>query len=499
MVADLPRFAVVGAVNHGKSSIVAALAEDDRVRVSPMPGETVVNQRFELRDLLVLIDTPGFQNARKTLAEIAQAGPADDALQPYRTFIAGHRDAPAFEAECRLLQPIVDGAGIVYVVDGSLPVRDINLCEMEVLRRTGAPRLAVINRSGPADHVEAWRGRLDQHFNLVRTFDAHRATFADRLGLLGALASIAPRWKPSLDEAIGMLEADQAQRIEDAAALIAASLAACLGHAERTTIDKAADATERARAAEALKRRYRDAIATRERDLQRRMIELHAHHHLAPDDLPADLFASDLFGEETWQLFGLDTRQLIGLSTVAGGLAGAGVDAATLGHTLGLGTAIGAIAGAGGAYALGRRRPELAVRWPTATLPGLVRAALPRDAWRVGGGDLVVGPYAAENFPWILLDRALCLFATVDTRSHARRDRGPANAAALLPRLKALGLTVVDWSSADRGTCNAAFRTLRERRAASGEAIVTIRDVVRPALQRIVAAEPDIVDGLAPA
>ena len=30
MIAGVPSFAVVGAVNHGKSSVVSTLAEDDR-------------------------------------------------------------------------------------------------------------------------------------------------------------------------------------------------------------------------------------------------------------------------------------------------------------------------------------------------------------------------------------------------------------------------------------------------------------------------------------
>ena len=34
---DPPRFAVVGRVNKGKSSIVATLAEDDTVRIDPRP------------------------------------------------------------------------------------------------------------------------------------------------------------------------------------------------------------------------------------------------------------------------------------------------------------------------------------------------------------------------------------------------------------------------------------------------------------------------------
>lgn len=88
---EVPTFAVIGAVNHGKSSVVSTLSEDDSIRVSSMPGETVDAKRFRLRDLLVFYDTPGFQNARKTLAEVTKEPPAEDPLQCFRNFVDRHR------------------------------------------------------------------------------------------------------------------------------------------------------------------------------------------------------------------------------------------------------------------------------------------------------------------------------------------------------------------------------------------------------------------------
>ena len=41
MTSPVPSFAVVGHPNEGKSSVVATLTENDRIRVSPVPGETV--------------------------------------------------------------------------------------------------------------------------------------------------------------------------------------------------------------------------------------------------------------------------------------------------------------------------------------------------------------------------------------------------------------------------------------------------------------------------
>jgi ribosome biogenesis GTPase A len=45
----VPEFAVVGHPNEGKSSVLSTLAEDDSVRISPVPGETRECRRFPVR------------------------------------------------------------------------------------------------------------------------------------------------------------------------------------------------------------------------------------------------------------------------------------------------------------------------------------------------------------------------------------------------------------------------------------------------------------------
>ncbi|MEO8938661.1 MAG: DUF3482 domain-containing protein, partial [Burkholderiaceae bacterium] len=233
-----------------------------------------------------------------------------------------------------------------------------------------------------------------------------------------------------------------------------------------------------------LKQKFMEAIASTERTAHRKIIASYAHHRVAPDALPEDLFESGLFAEETWKLFGLGVRQLMGLSTVAGGIAGAGIDAATLGHSLGLGAAVGAATGAGGAWIMGRRRPELSIGWPGPSLPAFAKSAL-----RFGGGDVVIGPYKAENFPWILLDRSLCLFAFVHIRSHAIRTDAVANIARLLPILDAMKLTVAHWSDADRSTCQKVFRSLRNGDGPSQQQMDALRRAIVDAFGRLADAE----------
>ncbi|MGB3119010.1 MAG: GTPase, partial [Verrucomicrobiales bacterium] len=69
------RFAVVGRVNKGKSSVLATLVEEadnHRLRIGPTPGETTRCQTIPLtlngETLVEFIDTPGFNQARQALA-----------------------------------------------------------------------------------------------------------------------------------------------------------------------------------------------------------------------------------------------------------------------------------------------------------------------------------------------------------------------------------------------------------------------------------------------
>ena len=67
----IPTFAVVGQPNKGKSSIVATLAEDERIAIAPTPGTTRNAHHYTLsidgEPQYVLVDTPGFQRARAVL------------------------------------------------------------------------------------------------------------------------------------------------------------------------------------------------------------------------------------------------------------------------------------------------------------------------------------------------------------------------------------------------------------------------------------------------
>ncbi len=206
----IPTFAVVGHPNKGKSSIVATLAEDEGLAIGPAPGTTrrATRHTFSIdgEPHYVLVDTPGFQRAGAVLEWLeSRATTASARPSLVAEFVATHRQDPRFRDECELLQPIVEGAGILYVVDGSKPYGAEYELEMQILQWTGRPRMALINLIGEEDHQQEWRRALGQYFSLVRVFDAVAADFDTRVALLQAFGELDPDWRPPLDRAVAAL------------------------------------------------------------------------------------------------------------------------------------------------------------------------------------------------------------------------------------------------------------------------------------------------------
>ncbi len=204
----IPSFAIVGAVNHGKSSLAATLAENDQIGISDIPGETRQCTRFEYHGLFEMWDTPGFQDPCGMLREIGgAASEASDPVALFREFVKRHSASGQFEAERELLRPLFEGAGIVYVLDTSRPLTARHRAEMELLRLTGLPRLVVLNATGPAKHEAGWRKVLGQFFGVIHEFNAHSAGANERAVLLRKMAEVSPAdWAEKLAQAADAIE-----------------------------------------------------------------------------------------------------------------------------------------------------------------------------------------------------------------------------------------------------------------------------------------------------
>lgn len=414
---------MVGRVNMGKSSVLATLLEIDDNQIIPIsatPGETTRCHAYPLafnqREYLRFIDTPGFTRPVEALRTIQQLhGPGTPTPDTLRRFIATQADN--FADEARLLAPLLEaqGAGILYVVDPGLPLRDDFVAEMEILRWTGQPRLALLNQRGasPSPYLENWRSRLGSTFNLVRTFNAHHARYPERLRLLRSLLEIDEGHRSVLEETIYQVEAEWRARRDAAAEAILDFLQRALGMRVHATLDvrEINSPERRARKQADLQGEYYAKLAELERACSRELLRIYRHHLLEVDQHAQQAETIDLQSSETWRKWGLSRVQLTTVAALGGAAAGGVVDLGTGGLTHGLGALTGALGSAAAAWFKGHAIPELKLDWRGIQMAGAT------------GRALSVGPPRSENFPWVLLDAMLLRYQRILARAHGRRDR----------------------------------------------------------------------------
>jgi GTPase Era involved in 16S rRNA processing len=403
----IPAFAILGHPNEGKSSVVSTLAEDDSVRISPIPGETkksgVYPVEIDGREVIRFIDTPGFQNPRQTLDWFRSFKGPDHMI--LKEFLAAHQSSPEFSDECELLSPLADGAGIIFVVDGSRPLRNTDKIEMEILRMTGLPRMAVINAKEVhhAEFLEDWRTESRKYFNNVRKFDAHRATYAERIDLLESLKMIDQDWQPALAEVIKAFKQNWQFRINYSSQIITDMLKSISQHRIKKSCkseDEVPGLTKQ------LQSDFQNDVVNIERSAHKK-IRQQFKHNIFNYELPAySIIKEDLFAKKSWRLLGLKQWQIAAAGGGGGGAVGAKIDLALAGLGFGVFTAIGGLIGAGSAAYAAKQAAGAKVK------------GLPLGRLRVQ-----VGPLKNEQFLFIILDRALIYFSHVINWAHSRRDQ----------------------------------------------------------------------------
>lgn len=340
-----PVYAAVGHPNEGKSSVISTLTENDAIRISPTPGETTACATYTLEvkgdPVLHLIDTPGFQNPAAVLNWMkAWDGPEKEVIP---AFLSEHAAMPEFHHDRELLSPLKEQTGILYVVDASRPLREVDRQEMEILRLSGLPRLALLNlKSGERRFLADWEEALARRFNLVREFNAHRASFTERIHLLEALAELTPQHKDHLRGVVTCLKEDWDERRQEAVLVIETLWLRTLRHQSHTKLDPSRP--EGPQQEQAING-YREDIRRFERKARREFRRLYQHPALPAEDPQGLLFTEELFAEKVWKLLGFNRRQLATAGAVTGGALGAGVDVAAGGITFGVFAAAGAIAG----------------------------------------------------------------------------------------------------------------------------------------------------------
>ncbi len=399
-----PVLCVVGHPNRGKSSIVSTLTENDSVRISPASGTTRQADRFEFsldgRVLLTLVDTPGFQRARQVLAWLERE-PVSPGERParVRAFLAEPGHAERYPDEVALLKPIVEGAGILYVVDGAQSPSPMDEAEMEILRWTGQPRLAVINPMAPQAQTDAWQRTLGQFFQWVRVFNPLTATLPARQALLRAVGELTSAWSEPVQRLMrGLAERDR-QRLVDVSEALAAYWAEQLLERQPVQIP---GAIGRQRAEEQL----RSALDERETRFFRKLRQAWGHQASELERHGGwDLDADQLMNTETWYLWGLKQRDLLWVSGSAGAATGLAVDVGLGGASLLTGAISGGVIGSVGGWLASRELPGKRLGW------------LPLARQRQ-----VMGPVRHPNFPLVAMARALTFTRQLWLKPHAERS-----------------------------------------------------------------------------
>jgi len=404
---NIPVFAVVGHPNKGKSSLVATLARDPSVAIGAEPGTTIQTRRFPMRvageTLYTLVDTPGFQRARSAL-EWMQQNEIDTASRPSTVegFVRTHSGQERYRDECELLQPIVGGAGIIYVVDGAAPYGPEYDAEMEILRWTGRPSMAVINPIGNPRFVDSWENALGQFFKVVRALDVMLAPFTQQLEVLKAFGQLRSDWRRPLDQAVEALIEDRARQAGDSATVIAELIAAALTHQETKDLPKELDAREYTAD---LEEKYRGRLRQMESRARREVESIYGHTDVERHEAEMELLETDLLSKESWLAFGLKRRDLVTVGALGGALVGAMADAALLGASFMTGSILGGVVGGTLGYFSSDKLAEIRIlKQP------------------LGGQRLRCGPTRNLQFPFVLLNRARLHQALVAGRTHAQRD-----------------------------------------------------------------------------
>ncbi|PIE75076.1 MAG: hypothetical protein CSA18_01700 [Deltaproteobacteria bacterium] len=401
---NILEFAVLGHPNEGKSSVVSTLTENDRIEVSRFPGETIVSKTYTVsidnEPVIRFIDTPGFQVPIQTLKWFKAYD--RNPLKIVEEFISEFQNHPFFADECQLLAPVAKGAGIIYVVNGSRPVRSEDLAEMEILRLTGCPRMAVINsKTDSMDHIENWQAEFRKHFNSIRIFNSNTADFNERIRMLESLRAIDQSWESELDRVVRIFNSEMSRRRNLVCAYIVQAIEKSIGLVVSASVDSGSDLELMK---EKLLRQYERKIRDIEAKLFSDIRSLFKHTLYDVSIVGNNILNHDLFSGKTWEVLGLTKLQLAGAGAFVGGSMGIMADLASHGISLGAFTLAGGLMGAGSAVWGGKK----------------LAASLKHI--KIGGDQLKLGPNKNLQFIYVLLDRALIYYSHIINRPHGKRD-----------------------------------------------------------------------------
>jgi len=398
-----PKFAVVGHPNKGKSSIVSSLVFDDTVAISKYPGTTQDYKSYFLKVdgkvVYELIDTPGFQRAREVLDWLKKHDRgAINRVELLKEFVNKFKSNKDFSHDIAILKPILQGAGIIYVVDASKPYTPIFEQEMEILRYSSMPSIALLNYISSSDYSKEWKIVLNQYFKIIKTFDPMHFSISKQIELLEAISHLSEDWSKDVKKSIAYFKELIEQKITLSAQEIANLVVNSLSFIYQKEINENEDKTKYIN-------EYKKRLIDLEQSAHQKIIKIWEHKNLKINKDNLELNKISLFSKEAQEIFGLSKQEIIYFSAAIGAVVGGAVDLALVGHTLLLGSALGGVVGAISGYLGFEKFSKIEVL-----------------GMNLGKNVIKIGPVTDDNFGFILLNRALFFTKEVVSHSHANRN-----------------------------------------------------------------------------
>jgi len=402
------KFVVVGNPNEGKSSVVSTLTESS-IRITEKPGETEFSTSYSLiidgEKLLTFVDTPGFQTAKKTkkwIEEEAGSSSIDEWGEQYQK---DHKGKSAYKHDARVLSAIAGADCLLYIVDTSKPVGPDDRAEMDILRRSGKPKMAVFNKKKDlSDFDQEWHEAIRIEFGgICHEFNALNADFNERIALIEKLKAVDRSWENVIDEVIAGLKDDLDCRIKDVVEVIQNLLKKCLSEKCVYQMKKHSDKEQ---VAASLAGELQEKIRNHEKKAHKKIKSIFKHEKVGVKQDSFDVPSDDLFSKDVVKAFGLNRKQFAVINAVAGAAGGAVVDVAFGGITFGVFTAIGTVGGA------------LTGHFGAKPISGM-KVKIQHLPVNVGASGTEISIQKGSQLPYILIDRAFCYYSAISNRSHA--------------------------------------------------------------------------------
>ncbi len=351
---DKPVFVVTGPPNKGKSSLVSALINDDRVEIDERAGTTTKSVEYPIKvdgeTMLAIWDTPGFENVRQLKEILLDWGIKEsgkDNLELFRRFCHEYRDDRDFHNEIEILTPIVMFGGmIVYVVDSSVPYSDSQyLNEIEIIKMTGLPRIAILNPIDGSDELEEWRTHLKEHFSLIKVFNPYKTTFDERLRLFDAFSHLESIWEERIHKTIEYLKRNRENVLHDSANIISVTVLEVYHSKYQVPCDNLKTEADHIKLLfNELEEKVRRIFDKRKNEI----VNLFGYRKI-PVNASYELKENNVLQKTSIKKY-LSPNQKALIGAVVGASAGATVDVTLLGGGLGAPTVLGTIIGAGVGY-----------------------------------------------------------------------------------------------------------------------------------------------------